>query len=258
MQNAVGIVTGAGSGPGRARTVGGSDDRAATTLAVVARSEVVRRGLAAVLRSVPMVGTVRQCGSPEEAAVRLRSERFDFVIAAASDAGWLAPVHRSLAEAGTAVLVLVDDSAIHDPSTYASIPVDGFLSHLDLSADTLRDVLHRCRLGQLPIPPDLARALLARVDEPLPRQRSRIGNLTRRELEVLSLLARGLSNKQIAHRLSISSHGAKRLVSNVMLKLGSPNRTSAAVLAVRAGILHHHPDGTVPAVGAGRSAAPHG
>jgi NarL family two-component system response regulator LiaR len=61
-------------------------------------------------------------------------------------------------------------------------------------------------------------------------------DLTAREREVLALLAEGLSNKEIAERLYLSAGTVRLHVSNVLAKLGAPNRTSAAILAVKHGL----------------------
>jgi LuxR family transcriptional regulator, maltose regulon positive regulatory protein len=61
--------------------------------------------------------------------------------------------------------------------------------------------------------------------------------LTRREREVLGLLAEGLTNRQIAERLVISEHTVHRHVTNMLRKLDLPSRTAAAAHAVRAGLL---------------------
>lgn len=61
--------------------------------------------------------------------------------------------------------------------------------------------------------------------------------LTRRELEVLEMLAEGLSNKQIAGRLTISEHTAKFHVNSILGKLGAGTRTEAVTRGIRAGIL---------------------
>jgi DNA-binding NarL/FixJ family response regulator len=66
-------------------------------------------------------------------------------------------------------------------------------------------------------------------------------HLTPREQAALALLVQGLSNKQIARRLTISEHGAKRHVANLLAKLNCPNRTMAAVVAVREGLLERIP-----------------
>jgi LuxR family transcriptional regulator, maltose regulon positive regulatory protein len=62
-------------------------------------------------------------------------------------------------------------------------------------------------------------------------------SVTRREREVLGLLAEGLSNRQIAARLVLSEHTVHRHVTNILRKLGFPSRTAAAAWAVRSGLL---------------------
>jgi LuxR family maltose regulon positive regulatory protein len=61
--------------------------------------------------------------------------------------------------------------------------------------------------------------------------------VTRREREVLGLLAEGLTNRQIAERLVVSEHTVHRHVTNILRKLDLPSRTAAAAHAVRAGLL---------------------
>jgi two-component system nitrate/nitrite response regulator NarL len=61
--------------------------------------------------------------------------------------------------------------------------------------------------------------------------------LTPRELEVVQLLAQGLSNKAIAYRLEISEHTVKFHVNSIMTKLGAQSRTEAAVRATRLGLV---------------------
>ena len=68
------------------------------------------------------------------------------------------------------------------------------------------------------------------VDTPL-------GGLTRRELEVLGLVAEGLTNHQIAERLVLSEHTVNRHVANILRKLGLPSRAAAASLAGRYGLV---------------------
>jgi ATP/maltotriose-dependent transcriptional regulator MalT len=61
--------------------------------------------------------------------------------------------------------------------------------------------------------------------------------LTRRELEVLRLIARGMSNQEVAASLVISEHTVHRHVSNVLGKLGVSSRTAAVAQAARLGLL---------------------
>jgi LuxR family maltose regulon positive regulatory protein len=65
----------------------------------------------------------------------------------------------------------------------------------------------------------------------------RLSRITRREREVLGLLAQGLTNRQIAERLVVSEHTVHRHVTNILRKLGLSSRTAAAAYAVRSGML---------------------
>ncbi|WP_158633142.1 helix-turn-helix transcriptional regulator [Amycolatopsis sp. WAC 01376] len=220
-------------------TVPVAEDAGMFSIALLSGNEVLRHGLEIVLRSVPGVGTVHRCGSREDIDGLAALPVLDFVIVASADARWLDSVAGAFA-AKTKILVVIDEMSVTGPVLPTSVPVDGFLSQQDLSAETLGDGLRRCALGELPMPSRLARELLFRADDPTSRQRMRAVKLTSRETEALSLLVKGLSNKQIARRLTISSHGAKRLVGSIMLKLDSPNRTTAAVNAIKAGLLDDH------------------
>lgn len=62
------------------------------------------------------------------------------------------------------------------------------------------------------------------------------GQLTPRELEVLRLIARGLTNQEIARELVISHHTVKNHVSSIYRKVGSDDRTRVALMAIRAGV----------------------
>ena len=64
-----------------------------------------------------------------------------------------------------------------------------------------------------------------------------LNGITRRERDVLQLVAEGLTNRQIAERLAISEHTVHRHVTNILRKLDAPSRTAAATYAVRAGLL---------------------
>ncbi len=68
-------------------------------------------------------------------------------------------------------------------------------------------------------------------------RRSMLSSVTPRERDVLSLLAAGLTNRQIAERLVVSEHTVHRHVTNILRKLSLPSRTAAAAHAVRHGLL---------------------
>jgi HD-GYP domain-containing protein (c-di-GMP phosphodiesterase class II) len=80
-------------------------------------------------------------------------------------------------------------------------------------------------------------AVLAAAGHRVPRRRDRPAGLTAREAEVLVLLARGLSNKEVARALVISPKTAGNHVEHIYAKIGASNRAGASLFAVRHGLL---------------------
>jgi HD-GYP domain-containing protein (c-di-GMP phosphodiesterase class II) len=80
-------------------------------------------------------------------------------------------------------------------------------------------------------------AVLTAAGHRLPRRREGPAGLTAREIEVLQLLARGLSNKEIARRLVIAPKTAGNHVEHIYAKIGASNRAGASLFAVQHGLL---------------------
>jgi two-component system, NarL family, response regulator DevR len=91
--------------------------------------------------------------------------------------------------------------------------------------------------------PLVTERLLARLREGAPRD-ERLASLTDREREILSLIADGLTNKQIGERLFLAEKTVKNYVSGLLAKLGIRRRTQAAATAPRSGGLRPHRLGT--------------
>ncbi len=83
---------------------------------------------------------------------------------------------------------------------------------------------------------EVARELLARVDREKPSPEN-VEPLTPREKEVLSLMVRGLANREISEELVVSEKTIKTHVANILHKLGVKSRTQAALLAMREGMV---------------------
>jgi DNA-binding CsgD family transcriptional regulator len=80
-------------------------------------------------------------------------------------------------------------------------------------------------------------AVLEAAGHRLPRRREGLSGLTAREVEVLILLARGMSNKQIAERLVITPKTAGNHVEHIYAKIDASSRAAAALFAVQHGLL---------------------
>lgn len=102
----------------------------------------------------------------------------------------------------------------------------------DTEADDLRRAIKAAAAGQVQLSPAAAKRLMRGMQTPDNPDR-----LTARETDVLGLLARGLSNKEIARDLSIGEKTVKTHVSNILNKLGVLSRTQAALYAVRTGLV---------------------
>lgn len=98
----------------------------------------------------------------------------------------------------------------------------------DAGIDELAQAIRNAFAGNPSFSPQAARALILRATQPLLGQ-----DLTVREREVLALLVEGLSNSQIAARMSVGSATIKSHVSNLLQKLGVTTRTEAVSLALR-------------------------
>ena len=100
-------------------------------------------------------------------------------------------------------------------------------------AQELRTAIKAAAAGQVQLSPQALARLMQEMREPIPANKE----FTRRELEVLSLLAQGQSNKDIAENLQVVEKTVKTHVSNILDKLGVQSRTQAALRAVQLGLV---------------------
>ncbi|MYY07917.1 DNA-binding response regulator [Streptomyces sp. SID4919] len=203
------------------------------------RDGVLRLGLRAVLSTTPIVREVRNCGDWNEVESTLDTTPVDILFLHEADYGPGRGVPVDCRRRRPKVLLLLSDAQVREDLLSGPSVPDGFLVEGELTASAVEDALQRTMAGEVPMPTSFTRALLQRVAEPGPSRWRREVSLTGREDEVVRLLAQGLSNKQIARRLGISSHGVKRIVASLLLKLGAPNRTAAVVTALQTGLISY-------------------
>ena len=146
---------------------------------------------------------------------------------------------RTTTNGNTIAMVVLSNNDEYPTSVLRSLSLSGWsIVPLDVSTARLQAAIVAAAQGFVTIPaPAVERILGQRVpieamnidypDEPL----------TLREREVLEMLSRGLSNKMIARRLSISEHTVKFHVSSIYTKLGAASRTDAVSRGVRRGLI---------------------
>ena len=119
----------------------------------------------------------------------------------------------------------------------------GFLLK-DASAQALAEAVRVVAAGDAMLSPSVTRRLLgafARLGAPGAPTRTQVEQLTERETEVLALIARGLSNAEIAEDLVVAEQTVKTHVGRILTKLGLRDRTQAAIFAYETGLVR--PDG---------------
>lgn len=192
---------------------------------------LIRAGLDAVINAEPDMRMVAEAANGEEALERYREHRPDVVLM-----DLRMPVMDGLS-ATRAILREYPDARIVALTTFEgdedihralAAGARGYLLK-DMMRSELLDVIRTVHRGQRAIPP----AVAARLAEYTPRI-----ELTARELEVLRLMAKGLSNPELARILGRAENTVKVHVSNILEKLGVSDRTEAVTLAIQRGILH--------------------
>ncbi|MFD6277943.1 response regulator [Streptomyces sp. NPDC060209] len=150
---------------------------------------------------------------------------------------------RRLTEApGATVRVLVLTTFDLDEYVYEALRsgASGFLLK-DASAAELAQAVRVVAAGDALLAPNITKRLIAEFSRvssgPRAPSRERVGALTERETEVLSLIAQGLSNAEIAVRLVVAEQTVKTHVGRILVKLGLRDRTQAAVYAYESGLV---------------------
>ena len=197
---------------------------------------VVREGLRAFLQLQPDIEVVSEAGGGAAAVEAALAARPDLVLMdlVMPDGDGVEAIRDLLAAApGTRVLVL--SSFADDEKVFAAMQAGaaGYLLK-DVAPDQLAEAVRDVHRGRPALHPDVAARLMRRVADP---GGPALEVLTPRERDVLQLVVEGFANKQIARRLRITEKTVKTHVSSILQKLGVHDRTAAAVLAIRQGLV---------------------
>lgn len=197
--------------------------------------EIVRKGLRLTITGesdLELVGEARdgrqavalaRATNPDVVLMDIRMPEMDGIQATAA-------IHQQLPACAVIILTSFGD----DPELFAALHAgaSGYLLK-DISGDELVAAIRGAAAGKPQLHPQIARRLMQQAPAPP----DPFADLTPRETDVLRLLARGLSNREIASTLVVSENTVKGYVSTILSKLNLPDRTQAALLAVRYGLV---------------------
>jgi DNA-binding NarL/FixJ family response regulator len=204
---------------------------------------LVRAGLRAILETQPDMRVVGEAVDGLDALDLARRRRPDVVLMDIKMPGLdgLEATRRLLAEPDGAAAVLILTTFDLDDYVYEALRAgaSGFLLK-DAPPEQLIAAIHTLAAGEALIAPAITKRLIeqfARVAPPSGPAAAALEELTPRELEVLVLIARGLSNGEIASELVLSEATVKTHVKRVLAKLGIRDRVHAVVLAYESALV---------------------
>jgi len=214
------------------------------TILIVDDHQLVRQGVRDFLETQSDLMVVGEASNGDE-AVRLASQYvpdvilMDLVMPGVVDG---VEATRQIKKVSPHTQVVVLTSYHEDEHIFPAIRA-GALSYVlkDIGSNELADVVRKAAQGEAVINPRVAARLVLEVRGSRDMTPNPFTELTEREMEVLHLIADGLSNAKIAERLVISEKTVKGHVSNILGKLHLADRTQAAVYAWREGIVRRDP-----------------
>lgn len=198
---------------------------------VVDDQAVVRQGFVALINTVPDMAVIAEGVNGREAVELYRAHRPDVLLMdlrmpSMGGVEAIGAIRREWPQARIVVLTAFDG----DEEIYRSLQAgaQGYLLK-DMFFEELEDAIRTVHGGGRRIPGVVAERLAGRMSG---------SELTGRELEVLELIVRGRSNKEIGAELRISEATVKSHINNILSKLGVADRTQAATTALQRGIVH--------------------
>jgi DNA-binding NarL/FixJ family response regulator len=209
------------------------------SVVIVDDHEVVRNGIRAYLDTLPEFHVVGE-GSSGEEAINLVIDLIPDVVLIDLIMPGMDGIEttRRIRTISPRTQVVVLTSFHDDVHIFPALKA-GAISYIlkDIKMDKLADALKRAVDGEVTLHPLVAGRVLQNIRSADAEDGHLYTELTERELEVLKLIANGLTNTQIAEKLVISENTVKGHVSNILSKLHLADRTQVAVYAWQQGIV---------------------
>ena len=199
---------------------------------------IVRKGVRALLATERDIQVVGEAGSGAEALAQAEALHPDVILMdlVMPELDGIEATRQITSKLpGTHILVLTSFAA--DEKVFPAIKA-GALGYLlkDSGPEELVEAIRKVHRGEPSLEPTIARKVLMELSHPPKQQPLTADPLTEREFDVLRLIAKGCSNKEIALKLSVSDLTVRTHVSNILSKLHLASRTQAALYALQKGI----------------------
>jgi NarL family two-component system response regulator LiaR len=206
---------------------------------IVDDHEMVRKGAKGYLEAQPEIKVVAEAESGEQ-AVRLSRDFIPDVVLMDLVMPGMDGVEatRKVKDISPRTQIIILTSYHEDQHIFPALQA-GAISYLlkDVKARELVEAIQRAAKGEATLHPRVAARLIKQFSSVQPDRRNLFTELTEREIEVLTLIARGFPNQKIAEDLVISIGTVKGHVSNILSKLHLADRTQAAVYAWKEGLV---------------------
>jgi NarL family two-component system response regulator LiaR len=201
--------------------------------------ELVRQGAASYIKTYEDISVVAQAENGEQ-AITLAAEHVPDVVLMDLVMPGMGGVEatRKLRQISPHSQVIVLTSYFKDEHIFPALKA-GAISYLlkDVKAQELVEAIRRAACGEATLHPRVAARIIQEYHSVEPDAVNLFSELTEREMEVLKLIANGYTNQKIAEELVITIGTVKGHVSNILSKLQLADRTEAAVVAWREGIV---------------------
>ena len=205
---------------------------------LVDEKEIFREGLARLLQEQEQIEVVSQCSNGKEAIKKASESEPDVVLMDSniSDCGSKEATQQiNESSPGVKVAMLTDSKDEEELFSAIESGATGYLLK-DMKIGDLVESIDLIERGEVVVPPSLAGKLVRKVTLKTKEAEVKDG-LSQRETEILKLLVRGATNKEIAEALFIAENTAKVHLKHILEKLQLRNRQQAAAYAVKQGLV---------------------
>jgi DNA-binding NarL/FixJ family response regulator len=200
-------------------------------IVIVDDHPAIRNGLIATLEPEPDMKVVGAAATSIEAVKIWKEHQPDITLMDLSLKGSGDGIEaiRQIRQEFAAAKIIVFSALTGDEDVFQAVQAGAvtFLAK-ETPDEELVKTIREVHAGGRPVPPDIARKLADRITQP---------SLSAREVEVLTLVAKGLRNKEIGASLSISEDTVQGHMKHILSKLGVNDRTHATVVAAQRGII---------------------